>query len=81
MKKTTVRTKLNKLVEKLGDLRADFSDLKAEMDETIENIKPYKNRKSLTHEQMRRRDYFEDIADTIGDLVREMQSAEWNLED
>ena len=81
MTKTQVRARLKPLLEKLGDLRAEFYDLRDEINETVESIQPYKGRESLRLEQEERVDWMENVADTINDLIDEMNSAEANLED
>ena len=81
MTKTQARAKLKKLLDRLGDLRADLYDFRDAVNETVESIKPYGNRKSLRWEQYLRKDWFEDIYDVLDDLVEEMNHAECELED
>lgn len=81
MTKTQARAKLKKLLDRLGDLRADLYDLRDAANETAESIKPYGNRKSLRWEQYLRKEWFEDVAYALEDLVEEMNHAECELED
>jgi Mg2+ and Co2+ transporter CorA len=81
MTKTQARAKLKPLLERLGDLRADLFDLRDALNETAEGIKPYKDRKSPRYEQELRKDWFENVADAINDLVYEMNHAESELEE
>jgi Mg2+ and Co2+ transporter CorA len=68
-------------LEKLGDLRAEIYDFRDNVYETIESIKPYKNRQNLKYEQELRKDWMEEITDKLNELLDEMNSAEWELED
>lgn len=81
MTKRKTRKMLKDILERLGDLRAELYDFRDSVSDTIENIKPYKDRKSLRWEQYLRKDWFEDIYDAVDDLICEMNSAESNLED
>ena len=81
MTKAQAKAKLKSLLEKIGDLRAEVFDLRDEIDDACKEVKPYKGRNSLRYEQERRKDWFEDIADTLNDLAYDMSDAEWELED
>ena len=51
MTKTQLRSRLRKLLDKLGDVRAELYDLRDEVEETKDNIEPYEGYDDLTPEQ------------------------------
>ena len=81
MTKTQVRAKLKSLLERLGDLRAELDDLKCEVEETAESIEPYEGKNELTYEQEERKDWLDSVASELEDLVQNIESSEWELED
>lgn len=81
MTKTQVKSRIKKLLDQLGDIRAELSDLKDEVEETLESIEPYEGYNDLTEEQEDRKDWLDQIAYSLGDLVDNIESGEWELEE
>lgn len=81
MTKSQARARLKKLMEQLGDIRAELDDLKCEVEETSENIEPYEGSYDLTPEQEERQEWFEELGSTLSDLVDSIESAECELDE
>ena len=81
MTKTQIRAQLRKLLEKLGDIRTEFDDLKCEVEDTRDNIEPYENCYDLTPEQEERQEWLDNLASSIDDLVSNIENSESELEE
>ena len=81
MTKTQVKAKLRKLLEQLGDIRAELCDLQYEVEDTRDNIEPYEGAYDLTPEQEERQEWFDTIASNIETAVSDLEDAECTLED
>lgn len=62
MTKTQVKSKLRKLLEQLGDIRAELEDLQYEVEETKDSIEPYEGCNELSAEQEERQEWFEQFS-------------------
>lgn len=80
MTKTQVKSRLKKLLDKLGDIKSELSDLKDEVEETRDNIEPYEGCNDLTPEQEERQEWFSDMYDYLDSAVDELETIEGELE-
>lgn len=69
MTKTQLRSRLRKLLDKLGDIRAELYDLRDEVEETKDNIEPYEGYDDLTPEQEERQEYFEEAYNALDEVL------------
>ena len=81
MTKTQIRARLRKLLEQLGDIRAELDDLRCEVEDTKENIEPYEGFNDLTPEQEERQEWLEDLGYVLDEVVENLESAECDLEE
>ncbi len=76
MTKTQLRSKLRKLLDTLGDIKAELYDLRDEVEETRDSIEPYEGYNDLTPEQEERQEWLEECQYAIENLVECLQSSE-----
>lgn len=76
MTKTQVKSKLRKLLEQLGDIRAELEDLQYEVEDTKDSIEPYEGCNELSAEQEERQEWFEEAYYAIENAVECLQSSE-----
>jgi len=76
MTKTQVKAKLRKLLEQLGDVRAELDDLKCEVEETSESIEPYDTYNDLTPEQEERQEWMDNVASELDTLIDSIDTYE-----
>ena len=80
MTKTQAKAALRKLMERIDDINAELYDLKAELEETAENIEPYEGYNDLTPEHEERQEWFEGAASALEDLIDAIDNASCELE-
>lgn len=80
MTKTQVKSRIKKLLDKLGDIKAEMYDLRDEVEETRDNIEPYEGYNDLTSEQEERQEWFSDMYDYLDSAVDELETIEGELE-
>ncbi len=81
MTKTQVKARLKKLLEQLGDIRAELSDLQCEVEDTRDNIEPYEGADDLTPEQEERQEWMDNAAYALDEATTSLEEIEYNLED
>lgn len=69
MNKTEIRKRLRELLEKLDCLKADFEDLKNDVDCASGDIEPYEGRNDLTPQQEERQEWLEDLSYNLDDII------------
>ena len=81
MTKTQIRAKLKKLLEQLGDIKAELYDLQYEVEDTRDNIEPYEGADDLTPEQEERQEWLDDLDSSHDTVISNLEDAECELED
>lgn len=81
MTKTQVKARVKKLLEQLGDIRAELSDLRDEVEETRDDIEPYEGFNDLTPEQEERQEWFDSTYYSLDEAVDSLESAESSMEE
>lgn len=76
MTKTQLRSRLRKLLDQLGDIRAELYDLRDEVEETKDSIEPYGGNNDLTSEQEERQEYFEEAYYALDNACETLDSSE-----
>ena len=70
-----VKSRGQKLQDKMIDLQYDLALLKDEIEEEIDNIVPYENRDDLTEAQEERKEYLEMAYDSLNYAIDNLESA------
>ncbi len=76
MTKTQVKSRIRKLLDQIGDIRAELEDLQYEVEDTKDSIEPYEGCNELSAEQEERQEWFEEMAYAIENAVEVLQSSE-----
>ena len=81
MTKTQIRAKLKKLLDQLGDIKAELYDLQSEVQDTRDNIEPYEGCYDLTPEQEERQEWLDDLDSSLDTVISNLEDCEYELEE
>ena len=81
MTKTQAKSQLQKLIDRLEDIRTELEMLGDDIQDTADNIEPYGDAYDLTPLQEERQEWMQDTADSIIDEVSNLEDIISNLGD
>jgi len=76
MTKTQIRSRIRKLLDQLGDIRAELEDIRDEVEETRDSIEPYDGAYELTSEQEERQEWLDELYYVLDNAVETLYSSE-----
>lgn len=78
--KAQFKKRIEKLKEKLSDIRMEFEELQSDIEIESSDIEPYENRNDLTQAQEQRQEWLDNTASIVEETVSSIQEAEDNLD-
>ena len=81
MTKSEMKARIRKALEALGNIKDELDDMKSEAECTYDEIEPYEGRNDLTEAQEERQEWFESVADALGNLYDDIEERQCELEE